>query len=235
MRQKSQKNAQADLCQGLLSKAEQVLIYEQQAHGSGRPGKGTGEPSGSSSIPGSSKARSRCWNACSALLARRNVGMDLQGVLPLFSLLCSSQQLLPQRQTIRLSVVVDLFSLFTQTELVEILIQKQQSISFLVWRCSRMGNPIHQFASHGLDLCVAVSFLLAEYMPNRHQQLASDGHNGLLLANTSAQTLKLGFLMSMMFDRNPGCFDHDPTKVTATFLGNVSSSAGFPRLVNTGS
>ncbi len=62
----------------------------------------------------------------------------------------------------------------------------------LAWDHAMMGNPVQQFASHGLCLSMGISLLLREDMPHRHQQFASDGDNGLLFADAPGQALKLG-------------------------------------------
>ena len=80
-------------------------------------------------------------------------------------------------------MVVDLLDFFTQTQLVKILIQEQEPIAFLAGGGSRVANPVQQFAGDGLDLCMAIRFLLAEHMPDGHQQLAGNGHDRFLFAN----------------------------------------------------
>ena len=55
-----------------------------------------------------------------------------------------------------------------------------------------VGNPIHQLASDGLRLCIGISFLLNQDMPNGDQQFACNGDNRLLFADAPCQALKLG-------------------------------------------
>ncbi len=62
------------------------------------------------------------------------------------------------------AVVGDLLNLFTQTQLVKIVVQEQEPVAFLAGSGSRMTNPVEQFAGDGLDLCMAIRFLLAEDM-----------------------------------------------------------------------
>ncbi|GHO88164.1 hypothetical protein KSZ_61700 [Dictyobacter formicarum] len=55
-----------------------------------------------------------------------------------------------------------------------------------------MTNPVQQFAGDGLDLRMAIRFLLAEDMPDGHEQFSSHSNNRLLFANACGQPLKLG-------------------------------------------
>jgi hypothetical protein len=41
-------------------------------------------------------------------------------------------------------------------------------------------------------LCMAIRFLLAEHMPDGHEQFPRNGDNRLLFANVRGQALKLG-------------------------------------------
>ena len=75
----------------------------------------------------------------------------------------------------------------TQTKLIEILIQEQESVAFLTWDGSRTTNPVQQFARNCLGLRIAISLLLAEHMPDGDQQFPGHSNNRLLFANTSAQ------------------------------------------------
>ncbi len=97
-----------------------------------------------------------------------------------------------------------------------------------------MTNPVQQCAGDGLDLCMAIRFLLAEYMPDGHEQFPRNGHNRLLFANACGQTLKLGFPVGVMFDRHPGCLNQHSTQITAPLLGDAPPAIGLPRLVNAG-
>jgi hypothetical protein len=99
------------------------------------------------------------------------------------SLLGRSKLLLPRRQPIGRAVVGDLLDLFTQTQLIKIVVQEQEPVASLARSGSRMTNPVQQFAGDSLDLCMAIRFLLAEHMPDGHQQLAGNGDNRLLFAN----------------------------------------------------
>jgi len=148
-------------------------------------------------------------------------------------LLGRSKLLLPRRESIGRAVVGDLLNLFTQTQLVKIVVQEQESVAFLAGSGSRLTNPVQQFAGDCLDLRMAIRFLLIEDMPDRHEQLSSHSNNRLLFANACGQPLKLGFPVRMMFDRHPGRLDHDPTQITAPLLGDTPPAIGFPRLVDT--
>src|SRR6185437_16215022 len=86
-----------------------------------------------------------------------------------FLLLCGSEQLLSGRQPIGGPFVLDFLYSFAQPKLVEILIQEQEPIAPFAWRGSSMANPVQQFAGDGLDLCMAIRFLLAEHMPDGHE------------------------------------------------------------------
>src|SRR5438128_5607545 len=172
------------------------------------------------------KAVSLC--ECTRCLTLTENKESLYQLLCLSLLLCRSQQFLPRRQMVRRAVVVDLFYLFTSSELVEIVIQEQEPVAFLAGGGSRTTNPVQQFARHCLDLRMAINFLLTEHMPDRHQQLASNSHNCLLFANAPTQALKLGFPVGVMFDRNPGRLNHYPAQITAPLLGDAPTAIGFP-------
>jgi hypothetical protein len=75
-----------------------------------------------------------------------------------FLLLCGSEQFLLGRQPIGGPFVLDLLSFFAQPKLVEVLIQKQEPIAPFAWCGSSMTNPVQQFASHRLDLRMAIRF-----------------------------------------------------------------------------
>ncbi len=107
-------------------------------------------------------------------------------------LLCGSEQLLSRRQPIGGPLVLDLLYFFTQPELVEVLIQEQEPIALFAWGGSSVANPVQQFAGNSLDLRMTIRFLLAEHMPNGHEQFSSHGDNRLLPPNARGQTLKLG-------------------------------------------
>ena len=74
-------------------------------------------------------------------------------------------------------MVVDLLDLFTQPKLIKIVVQEQEPVAFLARDGSRMTNPVQQFPGDGLDLCMAICFLLAEYMPDGHEQFPRNGDN----------------------------------------------------------
>lgn len=61
----------------------------------------------------------------------------------------------------------------------------------LTWDHPMMGTPVHQLARNGLCLSIRIGFLLVQDMPNRDQQFASDGDNGILFADPPGQALKL--------------------------------------------
>ena len=107
-------------------------------------------------------------------------------------LLCCSEQFLSRRQPIGGPFVLDLLYFFAQPKLVEVLIQEEEPIAPFAWCGSSVTDPVQQFASHRLHLRVGIGFLLSQNMPNRDKQLARNGHNRLLFANTSAQALNLG-------------------------------------------
>ncbi len=73
-------------------------------------------------------------------------------------------------------MVVDLLDLFTQPKLIKIVIQEQEPVAFLAGDGSRMTHPVQQCAGDGLDLCMAIRFLLAEDMPDGHEQFPRNGH-----------------------------------------------------------
>jgi len=56
-----------------------------------------------------------------------------------------------------------------------------------------------------------------------------------LVANVRGQAFKLGLEVADDVRRHPGCLDHDPTQITASFFGDAPPAIGFPRLVDTGS
>ena len=151
------------------------------------------------------------------------------------SLLSRSKLLLPRRQPIGRAVVVDLLDLFTQTQLIKVVVQEQEPVASLARSGSRMTNPVQQFAGDSLDLCMAICFLLAEDMPDNYKQFPRNGDNRFLFANACGQALKLGFPMGVMLDGNPGRLNHDPAQITAPLLGDAPPAIGFPRLVDTGS
>lgn len=87
--------------------------------------------------------------------------------------------------------------------------QEQEPTAFLAGGDSRITNPVEQFARHGLDLCMAISFLLAEGMPDDGEQFPSNGDNRFLFANACGQPLKLCFPVGVMLDCDPDYHDHD--------------------------
>src|SRR5215469_12667974 len=123
--------------------------------------------------------------------SRQKTVSHLRGTLRPGPFLCFSEHLLPQGQTIGGPAVLDLLHLFAQPKLVEVLIQEKEPVALFAWCGSSVTDPIQQFASHRLNVRVGIGFLVSQYMPNRDEQLARNGHNRLLFANASTQPLKL--------------------------------------------
>ena len=136
---------------------------------------------------------------------------------------------MPLRQPIGGSLVLDLLDLFTQTQLVKIVVQEQEPVAFLARRGSRLTNLVQQFSRHRLDLCMAIGFLLAQDMPDDDEQFSRNGHNRFLSANARGQALKLGFPVRMMLDGHPGRLNHDPTQITTPLLGDAPPRDRFPQ------
>ena len=100
-------------------------------------------------------------------------------------------------------MVGDLLDLFSQTQLVKILIQEQEPVAFLAGGGSRLTNPVQQCAGDRLDLCMAICFLLAEDMPDDYEQFSRTGHKRFLFAHTRGQALKLGLEVADDARRQP--------------------------------
>ena|GEM_PF-5942037 len=88
-----------------------------------------------------------------------------------------SELLLPLRLPVGGSLVLDLLDLLTQTQLVKIVVQEQESVASLARSGSRATNPVQQFTRHRLDLRMAIGFLLAQDMPDDDEQFSCNGHN----------------------------------------------------------
>jgi hypothetical protein len=131
-------------------------------------------------------------------------------------------------------VVVDLLDLFTQPKLIEIVIQEQEPVAFLARDSSRMTHPVQQCAGDSLDLCMAICFLLC----SRPCQMVTSNFRALAtrafcLPMRAAKRSNWAWKSRVMFDRHPGCLNHDSPQITASFLGDTTASIGCPRLVDT--
>jgi len=94
---------------------------------------------------------------------------------------------------------------------------------------------LEQFASYTLRIGKAVGAVVGQDVPHGDQELASDGHNGLALAQARFEPSQLCSPVRVSAGCGVGYFYHGGPDVTAAGFGDVSGVMGLAAVVDASS